>query len=374
MVLIEAMSAGTPVVAYDCPTGPAELVTDGVDGLLVRPQSVPGLAEALSRLLADRSSGSVSAAPAGPGSPSSRWTAWPRDGSRCWPGFPAAPTHRQAWAKGQSASRRRRTAPPGSRRRACRTRRAAAGRTTRTRPSRTRRPARRPRQRAHLLRVGRGGHPAVEVLAGERHERAVLPELLGVGERVEGAGHGDHAEQVAPARAGARSAASQRSAPRRNRRPPRPPGTSPDQVNQPPIGPRSSNTSPTSRLVVQEPRDLAVGQALDHQLQQRVVRVGGHGVGALGGVVVRCAEPEHVVLAGQVVDPVGHLEPQPHEPVGALDLASVPVVQAAGRGESIGVVLTGRPGSAAPATGRRGRGSRSAPRTPACRGPSAPAG
>ena len=53
MVLIEAMSAGTPVVAYDCPTGPAELVTDDVDGLLVQPQSVTGLAEALSRLLAD---------------------------------------------------------------------------------------------------------------------------------------------------------------------------------------------------------------------------------------------------------------------------------------------------------------------------------
>ena len=53
MVLIEAMSAGTPVVAYDCPTGPAELVTDDVDGLLVQPQSVSGLAEALSRLLAD---------------------------------------------------------------------------------------------------------------------------------------------------------------------------------------------------------------------------------------------------------------------------------------------------------------------------------
>ncbi len=53
MVLIEAMSAGTPVVTYDCPTGPAELVTDDVDGLLVQPESVPGLAEALSRLLAD---------------------------------------------------------------------------------------------------------------------------------------------------------------------------------------------------------------------------------------------------------------------------------------------------------------------------------
>ncbi|BAL89764.1 putative glycosyltransferase [Actinoplanes missouriensis 431] len=51
MVLLEAMSTGLPVVAFDCPTGPADVVDDGVNGLLVPAEDVPGMAAGLSRLI-----------------------------------------------------------------------------------------------------------------------------------------------------------------------------------------------------------------------------------------------------------------------------------------------------------------------------------
>ena len=53
LVVVEAMSKGLPVVSFDCPRGPGEIIEHGRDGLLVAPEDVDGLARALIDLLGD---------------------------------------------------------------------------------------------------------------------------------------------------------------------------------------------------------------------------------------------------------------------------------------------------------------------------------
>lgn len=53
MTILEAMSKGVPVVGFDCPHGPREIITHEQDGLLVRSKRAAALGEALCRLIED---------------------------------------------------------------------------------------------------------------------------------------------------------------------------------------------------------------------------------------------------------------------------------------------------------------------------------
>ncbi|MCK4784085.1 MAG: glycosyltransferase [Desulfobacteraceae bacterium] len=52
-VIIEAMACGVPVVSTNCPYGPSEIITDGVNGLLVPVGDTDAMAEAVLKLLKD---------------------------------------------------------------------------------------------------------------------------------------------------------------------------------------------------------------------------------------------------------------------------------------------------------------------------------
>lgn len=54
-VLIEAMAIGIPCIATRCPTGPEEIITDGVDGILIPPADELAMANAIKRVLTDES-------------------------------------------------------------------------------------------------------------------------------------------------------------------------------------------------------------------------------------------------------------------------------------------------------------------------------
>ena len=51
LVMPEAMSCGLPVVAFDCPYGPAEIITDGVDGFLIKNRDMHAFADKVCQLI-----------------------------------------------------------------------------------------------------------------------------------------------------------------------------------------------------------------------------------------------------------------------------------------------------------------------------------
>lgn len=53
MTIVEAFAAGVPVVSFDCPQGPPEIITSGEDGLLVPDGDIDAFADALLSLMDD---------------------------------------------------------------------------------------------------------------------------------------------------------------------------------------------------------------------------------------------------------------------------------------------------------------------------------
>lgn len=55
LVIPEAMSCGLPVVSFNCPYGPEEIITDGVDGFLVKNRNVEDFASKVCALIENQS-------------------------------------------------------------------------------------------------------------------------------------------------------------------------------------------------------------------------------------------------------------------------------------------------------------------------------
>jgi glycosyltransferase involved in cell wall biosynthesis len=53
LVLLEAMAVGMAVVSFDCPTGPASVIDDHQNGLLIRPRTITNFAAGLEEMMTD---------------------------------------------------------------------------------------------------------------------------------------------------------------------------------------------------------------------------------------------------------------------------------------------------------------------------------
>ena len=52
--IVEAMSQGCPVIAFDCDYGPREIITNGLNGLLVKVNNLESLTNTISNLITNK--------------------------------------------------------------------------------------------------------------------------------------------------------------------------------------------------------------------------------------------------------------------------------------------------------------------------------
>ena len=53
-VLLEAMAYGVPCISFDCDTGPRDMIRNGINGILVKPNEKElGLSKAINKLIVD---------------------------------------------------------------------------------------------------------------------------------------------------------------------------------------------------------------------------------------------------------------------------------------------------------------------------------